>query len=349
MDTYGEKLASRFYTGIMKDNKIYTQNSEYNLWVSIDRFTGKMSLLKNIKNYNKIQVRELRYITEYADAIYRLDFDCAHIIEYNLKDNKCETYFMGDMYQGKFYAITYNEHIYIYPFQKNVIICFNMINKKIEIKNREDSITGIEFYTACQVDKNIFFFSENEIIKVDYTGKKLENYKIPLKMSKCINALYQQEKIYALSDCGMILEWDLINNEMQIIRAKENEFMEFGQLICTKKYIWLLPCFGEGIIKIDLENRKNEEIIEYPDNLIYNAPANWNKYGEKIETEEEYIVPCHSSQYILIINKNSGKEEWLKIIAPSHKEMMSTIFEYVSMMNEGTYVSSLRSYLEFLS
>lgn len=348
LNYYDKKLETIFYNGIFRDNKIYMQSSIYKLWACIDRVSGKMELIKNIDDCDVTPGYELRYVTQDADTIYAIDANCQCITEYDLKDNKCKYYSWNRTGYEKYYVAKWKEYLYIYPLLENEIICFNMCNKQVEIREREKQIADLEFSCACQVNDNIFFFGQNEAIKVDCTGEKSDSYRLPVQMSRCIDAFYMNDCIYVLDDYGMILKWHLQNDDMTIIREKGNQSMEFGRLICTENNIWLLPNCGEHIVKMDKGNRKDEIIVLCPDDMFYAAPSNWNKYGEKIETDKEYIIPCHSSQYIFIIPKNGENEKWLKVIAPSNIEMMSALLQYNPFLVEKTNGISLTKFVELL-
>lgn len=348
MSIYDKKLEAIFYSGVACENKIYMQSSIYKLWACIDRTSGEMKLIRNIENCDVSLGCELGYVTRDAGTIYGIDINCKSITEYNFKENKCRYYSLGMKNYEKYHVTKWKEYLYIYPLLENEMICFNMCNKRIEIRRRENWISDSKFSCACQVNDNIFFFGQNEAIKVDCTEEKSDSYQLPMQIGRCIDAFYMNDSIYVLDDYGMVLKWNLKNADMTIIREKGNQSMEFGRLICAENNIWLLPHYGEHIVKLDTENKKDEIVVSCPDDMSYAAPNNWYKYGEKIETDQEYIVPCHSSEYIFIIPKNGENEKWLKVIAPSNIEMISALLQYNPFLYESEDGISIKKIVKSL-
>lgn len=342
-----------FSTCIMIGEKIYSSTCNGNFLITVNVNESKLDYIHGLKKYRDFVADEM--ICD-GDNIYILEVNGSRLMKYNIRGKNCEYLKIGCEGRGcDNYSVfaKYEKNIYIIPKYKDTIIKIDLdTGKRIENKRKylsnnqnkyeENLNSNVCFEFGLQSDNLIWLFLCNDrlIVCYDMKLKKWEKYDMPLKMDDCIHGFKYEEKIYLLGSKGIIYCWDTKDYSFVIIadcRRDGSYFNEFGRIIIVNEIIYLLPALGKEILKIYLETGEKEIYHCYPKDFQYCAPQNWGKYYGYCENEEYYFIAMRSANYILVINKKTGKTSWIKPDMPSDRERFAIYREYKKLLNENDW------------
>ncbi len=342
-----------FSTCIMIGKMIYSSTCNGNFFITVDLNGFKLDYIHGVKNYEDFVADEM--ICD-GDNIYILEVNGSRLMKYNIQEKKCEYIKIGCEGKGcDNYSVfaKYEKNIYIVPKYKDTIIKIDLdTGKRIEnrrkylsnnrIKYEDNLNTNICFEYGLQSDNLIWIFSCSDrlIVCYDMKLKKWEKYEIPLKIDDCIHGIKYEEKIYLLGSKGIIYCWDPKNYSFAIIadcRKNVNDFNEYGRIIIANKIIYLLPALGKEILRIYLNTGEKEIYHCYPNDFQYCAPQSWGKYYGYCESEEYYFLAMRSANYILAVDKKTGKANWIKPKMPSNRERFEISREYKKLLKENDW------------
>lgn len=199
-------------------------------------------------------------------------------------------------------------------------------------KGGEFSIPHRLYSCGCQVDSDIWLFTERKGIVLKYdlqTGTNIQCM-LPENIDGCIHAVWKEGLFYILSTEGSVYSWNPSDGKAEILFDSRNRypFPCFYKIAVTDTNIWILPCFGEDILIVDLSDGNERVYSAYPKDFYYYEDPNMSKYFGSFEDDVNCYFAMHSANYILIIEKKTGQEKWLKPVEPELHEKVGYYKDY---------------------
>lgn len=313
------------------ENEMYFISETENVFQKIDVNTGIVEYLNNPKGYLPLTWEISDLMLAYQKCIYIFELNGNKILEYSIEKNTCRYFNINcNKFEGGNYAAVaaYKDKIYIIPSFVNTLIIIDLETETLIKKENvfhtgerllgTDNLTCRVFTYGFQEGNHLWLFTEMERVVIDYDLEigDYRIYRFPEMINKCVHAVYKDEKFYILDMNGGVYIWDILNDRTYEIKKGESEdrTLYYKRLIVTKSQIWILPCCGKEITIISMGDWKNTYYSNYPKDFCYIGTENMGKYYGYCENSKFYYFAMHSGNYILSIEKESGKEKWLKPI-----------------------------------
>lgn len=313
---------------VVYDEKIFFINCR-NLPVSVDLQKETAEIVSGIKNYSEVlELDTIEKIIQANSKIYGFESRSENMVIYDSKAkySQCKKLDFHWNDWGNTLLITlYGEDIYVFPKYKDFIL---------RINTKTDQVIKIDNPVYAQMDKNVsavvndkyvyFFLREsNKVTRYDLYSDQCREYSLPHKLGNIASIQYFDGLFFLLNTDGELLSWDAESNVLEIlippfIKGEYTHYFSFCTV--TKKNIWLLPDSGEDIYVYCRESQKLEKYEGYPEGFAYLKTENWGKYITAHEYKGIYYHDMHSANSILCIDKNSGKEKWIKPSIPGRME-----------------------------
>lgn len=311
----------------------------------------KLNLKKNIAEY--IDNPE-GYIPEewsgidkiwgYEDKLYLFEQNGDRMLEYSLRDQKSRCFLLncGMHSCDNWAAFTVcNNVLFAFASYLNRIIKIELnsgelkkdsfpiddifkLEKKLETLNKgKNKIPCKLFSCGCRVDDDIWLFMEQNtyVLKYNLFSGECKTYSLPEEIRGCNYAVWKENIFYILSNEGNVYLWNPLKAKKEILFDSENRnYPYFSKLIVTDTNIWIMPYMGEDIYVVNLKDRGFCKYDRYPNDFSYLEDPNRSKYYEYTEDEENVYFAMHSANYVLCIERKSGKEKWIKPKEPELEE-----------------------------
>lgn len=217
-----------------------------------------------------------------------------------------------------------NGDIKIEKIHHSISYLFYQEKERYIYDNSEIEIPCKLFSCGCQVNKEVWIFTERKgiVLKYDLFREESIVYSLPKSINGCMHVIWIKGLFYILSIDGKVFSWDLQKNKAKLLFNGKIKFpyAYFGKIAVTNKNIWILPCFGKDIYVMNLKSNVEELYSTYPKDFCYDIDPSKSKFYGYTEDSKNYYFAMHSANYILIINKESGKEIWVKPKEPTLDE-----------------------------
>lgn len=314
----------------------------------------KTRYIDNPEKYVSAESNGIDKIVIHNNNLYLFEQSGKWILEYSIS-NKTSRFFdlrysMHNMHNCDNWAIctVYKDILYVFPCYANNLIKIDLKKGILEIEKElypdmdyeymqeKGSIVskGIEidipyklYSCGCQFEDEVWIFTErkNIVLKYNLLTETRRLYLLPERIDGCTYAAWKEGLFYILSIDGNVYCWNPEGGETEILfdGKKRYPFPYFGKIAVTDISIWLMPCFGENILVIDRKNGKEKTYTRYPENFIYCEEPYMSKYFGNFEDDKNYYFAMHCANYILIIEKESGKEKWIQPIEPDLNEKIN--------------------------
>lgn len=362
-----------FPTCVVEKELLYAITHNNCIIEKIDLKNNKVTCIDNPDGYNSNEWSGSDNILSYNQRIYFFEQNGKQIMEYSVLDKKTRFFDLNLQAYPIFnyaYSTIWINKIYIFPSFVNKIIIIDLQTGKIKKKenfcdnlhyifNKEkvNCISNMDlkfpyrlFSCGCQIESDIWIFTEkNQVaIKFDLLTEKIEQYILPQAIKGCVHAIWRNKRFYLLSLDGYIYVWNFKKNEIEILynEKKNCQYPYFHRIAVTNKNIWLIPFFGNDIYIVDVKTKKYFCYNKYPKDFHYYGGYERCRFYGYSEDEGNYYFAVHSANYLLIIDKMTGKGRWIKPVNPSIQEMQEYIIKnYGFCLNE--YEWKLKNYLKF--
>lgn len=319
-----------FNTGAIYQNRIYSITNFENFPIVFDLEKEEISYIHNIKDYDcgmmSVGVDEAFGI---GNEVYFFSLRGDVVAVYNIVSNSYEKISIDCHVQdwGNYAAITnVDEYIFLFPSYGEKVVKINTKTHEVLYeeslyraldKKRDDKI----FKCGCCVDKTMWLFG-NKVVAYDLIAQKYRSYDLPKCMEECINAVYSHGCFVLLDKYGQVIKWNIKEHQVKRLLEKQEAELPFVRMISTKWKLWILPALGEDILIIDCETESVSKYQDYPGNYRYNEIAGWSKFYGYCEDDKKYYLAMRTSNYMLCIDKVTGKESWIKPKTPDNKEKL---------------------------
>ncbi len=341
---------SLFLTCTSIHKKLYSYTIFKSIPITIDMNTWEINLLEDLKNYDQSFVAYT--MVSIKDDIFALELNGKRIMKYNINEKRCQYFDINcnkkswENYAG--YA-TYEKYLYIFPRYQNKIIKINLESGKIQIVPKIYS--DINFYKeykhpkaekeleyfscGCQCQNIMWLFQRqgNIVGAYDLKYNIYQEYRIPITFNDCVHAMCYKDMLYILSSEGRIYCWNhMIRTIEEIVDCScsniVNQSNIFSRIAITDESIFLLPSLENDIFYMDLKTKKLKKYVSYPVDFRYYEVEGWSKYYGFCEDNKYYYFAMRSTNYLLVINKNTGRVKWIKPIFSSHKKYKKLYIKY---------------------
>lgn len=328
----------------LRKGKIYGFTDFGAIPVEVDLMSEELSYVNGLQNYQLFHADTMLNV---GDSLLAFELNGERMMLYDLKKKECFYYHVGcDKTQWDNYAAfgVYKEEVYIFPTYANEIIKINMKSGNIqkdgrlyleinEHKNQKEQEDSSYFYCGCQVDNIIWLFQKKGRLAVTYDLKTgtWKKYTLLVQIDSCVHAIHYADKLYLLSSEGKIYCWDMKDDSLELVMdcsSSDTDSSTFARIAVTDKNIFLLPALGEDIFCMDLSTKHIEKYENYPDGFEYCCPEVWSKYFGYSEDEENYYFAMRPANFMLSVNKKTGKEKWIKFKLPSWEEYIRMYIKY---------------------
>ena len=339
--------------GVLVEDTLYSYTLTGNLPLTVNLKTGRINLLNSVEEYDISFTADSMWSVRDGDYIFVPELNGKRLMNYNLKEKKCHYYEMrcdGKQWDNCAAITKYKNKIYIFPKYKEGVIKIDLRSGKTE-KDKEiySEIYSCGMGGKCKKEDKYFecgyqdgdiiwLFQEsgNFVIAYDLRNDSWKKYEFSMEINHCIHVVMYNDVMYILSSEGRIFSWDAPGGAIEKIFdcSDEGENKDvYSRIAVTDKNIFLLPAFGQDILKINIEKHKAEKYSSYPEEFCYYMPEIRSKYFGYCENDRFYYFLMRSANYILRIDKQNGEEKWIKPQIPLASEYMKVYMSY----SKGTF------------
>lgn len=331
---------------------IYSKNSLY-FFSSEDSFPMKKNLVTG-----EIKVLPLHFEGNWKEGdldleisigrnLYALEREGEYLIKYDLDTYDVSHYEIDCSYRldGNFaYLGALNDSIFIFTREAGKLVVFDTC-KKIEKSVMYPSERNDIYICGCRMENRFFIFPQNgnRVLEYDVCENIWRVHRIQENLKKCMHVTINEDKIYILLADGTVFEWNVKREEWRRVEYDLQIYSDqnaASRICCIKDQIIILPSTGEDIIMFGLNDRKVHVYHDYPKDFMYDEKKkNWNKYYGYCETQEYYYFANRVSNYMLAIDKEKMKLDWIK-------SEVSTEQKFTWLMNRGDILWEREKMLE---
>lgn len=365
MKLYQQERNSLFSTCAVVNDKIYAFTSFQRLPIMVDVHSGNFVLLENLSNYDPLFFAD--NMLSVGDDIFVLESNGNRLLKYNVNEKICQYYNIACHVKDwdNYVAFThYGECLYVIPRYIDELLKIDIKSGKVQ-KDKDLYLRTNDHKTSTMREDNMCFCygfqqenimwlfqrKSNMLIAYDVEKTKWEKYELSVEINNCVHAVCFNKKIYILSREGKIYCWNIVNKSVEFIVDCSEETLKdktFSRIIVTEKRLFLFPALGENIFQIDMDTKQVQKNRVYPNDFHYCGREDWSKFYGYCEDERYYYFPMRSMNFILLINKQNGKEQWIKPKLPSCEMYEKTYLTYSKrLLNEKECI--LWSFLKYLN
>ena len=318
MEKYLELLQSN--RAFVKEGVLYSVSEKNHLLTGIEISSGKVRVL----NKNPLRNR-LDYICVIDETIYMVDISAKWIAETNIREGEIvyfemsipqrvvENFALIDLFETK---------ILMFLRYEPIIYIFDTIKKQFYTEELNIKLCGNNIESVCRVGKEAVIFSSGmgKTIRYDLCKHMIVDSKELLLEDTVMYSLSSEDKIYVLSGDSLYDVSDCNSLVMTLENgAKSSKMCKCGDIF------WFFPGKGDEIYKYDLAKRQLFRYVDYPDGYASNRLEGWNRFVGKAE-DEKYVYWCmRTNNRIMQIDRETGKEKWLKPILENEEEFYSIV------------------------
>ncbi len=341
-----------FISAVEWDGKICWVTERYGFFMVLDLITNSvMYLTFDYKDFFPALYGNALLSAE-GNTIYGICENGKYLAVYDLNEMKCETKEIG---LQKFlahdfaYAGISGDDIVLLLYQ-----CPNpiRINKYTGEVNVDEYISGNVkdiYFTGHHLPDDSFFWTfskdKEEIRRINTKTGDKKAYKCH-GLSSMGDILYFQnhsEYINILDDVGNVYRWNKSESFCKMIFSSDETKFCFGNMVEKSGKLWLLPCFGNEILKINIERGRKEVYDKFPDGFLYFDYKDMSKYGRAIEINGMTYFSMHTGTHIFVVDEN-GEGSFLDVTWPDDVSEARQYMMHNRIVEEGTI--SLDSFLK---
>lgn len=259
------------------------------------------------------------YMESYQDYIYALDSNGLNLAVIGLKNRECRYIPLNCAFRSFINFVAFERFgtdYYIFPKYENRLLIYHTSNGELE--EITDYLKDVnEMQCACRVEEDVWILPKEADVIFCYeiaTGKK-KVYRLNKVLQDCIHSVFHKGYIYILNTFGVVYRWNIEKKELLEIadlKMNQNENESLSRVIHAGNKLIFLPGYGNEIKILDEYTGKIEVYQDYPEDFSYQST--WLKYYGYCEDENEYYFAACSGNYMLKIDKRSGKFVWMKPI-----------------------------------
>lgn len=347
-----------FSAGVIIDHTIYFFPDDENTIMKINMDNWKMEYFDKFTNRYGSFWGRADNLKAVGKTIFKLTLDGSFIEVLSIEDGM---YTKIPIYIGKRIWGNYagfeagRNHIYIIPRWERRVIqieAFHFKKKEINLAPEYGMKVPVKQFTqfaavymeGCTLW--LFEAGNKQVDRLDIEKNIWIFYVLPIDIGNCADVCRGNECFYILTESNCLYIWNPKTNYCELFWKDEKYCVMaryFGKvLMIQQQKIILLPTFGDDIVSIDIQCGKCACYDGYPQDFIYLDNKN-GKYTNRFEDADYYYYPMWMSNYLLKINKKSGKIIWQKLFMPLREEKFQ-----VQIKNSRILSDDLSCYLVYL-
>lgn len=255
------------------------------------------------------------------------------------------------------FAVKCKDNISILPYKTDRIIYINTKNGRIrevsvspEAKTEKRDFYYAGFHEVIDPYRlPLFHSNRNELVIKNMISNGSEYYSYSGEIEK---PLYIQEidtGYYILTFSGDTYYLEKKSGNVKCIYehvpAEGDGDIPFCTFTVKNDRLWLLPCFSERIIYVDIPGGCVHEFTDKPADLIYCGSPAMSNYTRAVYVEGATYFAMHTGNYLFSVD-DSGEGRFLDLKWPSEYEGFQQLFNISGRIIEGK--EKLRSFLKYV-
>lgn len=214
-------------------------------------------------------------------------------------------------------------NVYECNIDNMIVKCVNEMGVGcFEIKEHEE----IERLYCCDnlligaVGKLGILSERSELLFINLDDGSSETYRIETNDSGVADIISTDNLIFILFNDGGVASYGKEKRELKEFYPTKDVLHKgtYCKMLLVQNKLWIFPATKENILILDLQRKSRDVYERYPPDFVYQFPENHGKFLGFTEDENKFYVGQRSANYMMIIDKNTGKEEWIQIKFPSH-------------------------------
>lgn len=292
---------------------IFTVGFYKSYLISISRW-GKYVEVLDIQN-GKRKICNLNYLQSFGEI------EVYHMV---IKDNNL--------------ILSVYDHKGIFIFNIDEIIAGEEVKVKVKIDNNiaaMSSIILVEEYLICLSREQAMI----EVVNLE--NNTYQNFIITDSYLGIADMVFSDNKVFILYVSGDVAIYEISTAHLLDYYKIDEQDKSYMKLFWVKDKLWVFPSTKGDIFTIDLSNKLVKKYDGYPSDFqfLFDIPPH-PQYAAFSEDEEYVYIGQRSTNYMMLIDKNSGNEKWVQI------KLSRTFFEDIlpyamvrSALNEGDSVN----------
>ena len=326
------------------EDKLYGITEKTKVLISIDVESEAADVLDVPAFKDKVD-----YIIKSKSSIFAVAVYGKWIAEIDMNSNLIKYYDVDVLVRGivkfsdyfctgnKIVMLSHNEaFIYVFDMSlktgKLIDIQINGVQVPLEAGYRKEN--EMHLYSGVS-GIHVIYDMERDCISDMNTMKKIGTIDYIFSGKKEYYALVRN-KIFNLDD------------QMLIYEIESNDC--FNRACKAGDLIWILPRYEDEIYLLDLKTKQCRKYKDYPSDYEYNVSGFYSKFIGCTESEKSIFWSMKTNNYILCIDKDTGRERWLRPCIDDEAERKAL---FKLLHNDGEIVSekicNLNQYIQLLN
>ena len=325
--------------------KLWFASSSLNGLFCLNIESGETFLKGTFPGEDTHGVRLFSKVIEINNKLFFIPFNATCIIEYDFENQDFRRIELENReVKGKFLSYSvYDEYIYLMPRSYGSIVRYNFFTDQIEYMKSWNHMVckyskenDIWFRDIERKDNTLYcpFYQKNLMFKFDLKSEKIEICEIGKENDIFMSIKFDGENFWLIPNhIQEIGCWNEAKNELVYIGDFDkklkflNSVAPFLTSIIVKDNIYILPCFADEVLKINI-NSKSSEVLNlnhYKADTLIKKDIFWKYGGIKVLNDYIALFPTNSED-ILLIDSNSIVKKKIKSKFPKGytKENLNT-------------------------
>ena len=324
-----------FEDAYINENDMWFASSSFNGLFYMNRETGKTEYIGEFIGEELSEIRLYSKVVKVDNKLFFIPFNATSIAEYDMENNQFKRIEIEDNeIKKKFlsYAV-FENYIYLMPLFYGRIIRFNFKiekinymeywNKKIE---KFKIIKGIWFRDVFQINEKLYcpFYQKNLIMIFDLKNENMEVVELGKETDLFQGIEYDGEKFWLIPEKrGYIACWKKGEKRISYIKdfpksfEFQNQDVPFLSTSFSNGKVWILPCYANSILQIDVQTNKIHNIsfeIKKPINRL-NPDTFW-EFGGIHSDNNEVILYQFNTLGMIVFDKKGKIKSIQKVTLP---------------------------------
>lgn len=306
----------------------------------IDLNRNNVKYIKNPPKYIPTEWGAVDRLLFDNDRIYLFEENGRRLLEYSLIEKKSRCFELNcnlHICDNYAFCTIENNILFVFPSFLNKIIKIDLEDGKVKFKENlcrdinyifgQEKILYIydeselnlpcKLYSCgCQIGHEVWLFTERKqlVIRYNLLTETYIEYLLPEYIDGCIHVVQKEKIFYILDAKGNVYLWNFRDGKAELLFTGKStdKYPCFWRIAITNINIWMLPSIGEDIYIINILTKETKKYDRYPKDYCYYPYPERSKFYGYDEDAENYYFAMHSANYMLIINKFTGKGKWLR-------------------------------------
>ncbi|ADL34921.1 hypothetical protein bpr_I2188 [Butyrivibrio proteoclasticus B316] len=237
------------------------------------------------------------------------------------------------------------DYVYFLPYQFDQIVLMNKYSGEIEYISLEtdSAISEDGLFCAGRNDTKsdvvtCFDYSSNKLFKISFTNRECLTSHYPSDIQKPLYVYECTDGYYILTISGDVFYWEEKNSNVRQVynnlSSERDNTIPFASICVKNNKLWIMPCYSEDIVLVDLNNGSTKKCIDYPCDFHYKKNNRMSNYTRAVEINGTTYFAMHTGNYIFGVNEN-GNGEFINVIWPDDTMLIDQWLLSNDIVNEG--------------